>query len=54
MDGNKLAAGKTIEEKKKIQNKEICEASLKVAAYIVLAFKHLQNCSAIWLAYNFK
>ena len=54
LDAKELAAGKTVEEKKKIQNKEICEASLKVAAYIVLAFKHLQNCSAIWLAYNFE
>ena len=54
MDGNELAAGKTIKEKEKIQNNEIRKAALKVAAYIALAFKNLQNCSAIWLPYNFE
>jgi hypothetical protein len=49
-----LATEKTVEEKEKIWNKKICEASFKVEAYIALAFKHLQNCSAIWLAYNFE
>jgi hypothetical protein len=54
LDGNELAAEKTIEEKEKIQNKEIRQAALKVAAYIALAFKNLQNCSVIWLPYNFE
>ena len=54
MDGNKLAAGKTVEEKEKIRNKEIRQAALKVAAYIALAFKNLQTSDAIWLPYNFE
>ena len=54
MDGNELAAGKTIEEKEEIQNKEIRAATLKTTAYIALAFKNLQNCSVIWLTYNFE
>ena len=54
MDGKVLAARKTIEEKEKIRQKEMREVALKVAAYISLAFKNLQNCSAIWLAYNFE
>jgi len=54
LDGKELAAGETIEEKEKIQNKEIREASLKVAAYISLALKHLQHNTTIWLPYNFK
>jgi len=54
LDGKELAAGEAIEEKEKIQNKEIREASLKVAAYIFLAFKHLQHNTSIWLPYNFE
>ena len=54
MNAKELAARKTVEEKEKIWNKEIREASLKVAAYIALAFKNLQNCSAIWLPDNFE
>ena len=54
MDGKERAAGKTVEEKEKVWQKELHDASLKVAAYIVLAFKNLQNNSAIWLAYNFE
>ena len=54
LDGKELDVGKTIEEKEKIQQKEMREAALKVAAYIALAFKNLQNFSAIWLAYNFE
>ena len=54
MDAKELTAGKTVEEKEKIRNKKIREASLKVAAYIALAFKNLQNCSIIWLPYNFE
>ena len=37
MDGNELAARKTVEEKERIQNKEIRQAALKVVAYIALA-----------------
>ena len=54
LDGSELAAGKTIEEKEKIWNKQIRQAALKVAAYIALAFKNLQNYFDIWLAYNFE
>ena len=43
LDGKELASRKTIEEKEKIQQKEMREAALKVAAYIALAFKNLQN-----------
>ena len=52
MDGSELAAGKTIEEKEEIRNKEIMEAALKRVAYIALAFKYLQNNQVIWLPYN--
>ena len=54
LDGKELAAGETIEDKEKIRNKEIREASLKVAAYISLALKHLQHNTTIWLTYNFE
>jgi len=54
LDGKELAAGETIQEKEKIQKKEIRKASLKVAAYISLALKHLQHNSSIWLPYNFE
>ena len=54
LDCKELAAAETIEEKEKIQNKEIREASLKVASYISLALKHLQHNSSIWLPYNFE
>ena len=54
LDGNELAAGKTIEEKERIRNKKIRQATLKVAAHITLAFKNLQNCYVIWLPYNFE
>ena len=50
----RAAAAETIEEKEKIRNKEIREASLKVAAYISLALKHLQHNTTIWLPYNFE
>ena len=54
MDGNELATGKIVEVKEKIRNEEIRQAALKVATYIALAFKNLQNCSVIWLTYNFE
>jgi hypothetical protein len=54
LDGKELAVGETIEEKEIIWKKEIREASLKVAAYISLALKHLQYNSSIWLPYNFE
>jgi hypothetical protein len=53
LDGKELAAGETIEEKEKIWNLEIKKASLKVVAYISLAFKNLQHNTSIWLPYNF-
>ena len=54
LDGKELAAGKTIEEKEEIWNKEIRVAALKTATYIALAFKYLQNNQVIWLPYNFE
>ena len=54
LDGKELAAGETIDEKEEIRKKEMREASLKVAAYISLALKHLQHNSCIWLPYNFE
>jgi len=54
LDGNELVAGKTVQEKERIRHKEIRQPALKVAAYIALAFKNLQNCSVIWLTYNFE
>ena len=54
LDCNELAAGKTVEEKEEIRNKEIRAAALKTVAYIVLAFKYLQNIQVIWLPYNFE
>ena len=54
LDCNELAAGKTIEEKEEIQNKEIRAATLKTTAYIALAFKNLQSNQVIWLPYNFE
>ena len=54
LDGNELAAGKTIEEKEEIRNKEIREAALKIVAHIALAFKYLKNNQVIWLPYNFE
>ena len=54
LDCKELAVVETIEEKEKIWNKEIREASLKVAAYISLALKHLQHNTTIWLPYNFE
>ena len=54
LEGKELTAGTTIEEKEKIWQTEIMEASLRVAAYISIAFRNLQNNSAIWLPYNFE
>ena len=54
MDANELAAGKTLREKEHIRTTKLREESLKVAAYIALAFKNLQQHSTIWLPYNFE
>jgi hypothetical protein len=54
LDGKELAAGKTLREKEDIREKKIRQESLKVAAYIVLSFKNLQQHSTIWLPYNFE
>ena len=42
LDDKKLAAGKTLWEKEDIRTKKLRQESLKVSAYIVLAFKNLQ------------
>ena len=54
MDCKEQAVEETIVEKEAIRKKEIRAVALRVAAYIALAFKNLQNNSAIWLAYNFE
>ena len=54
LDAKELAAAKTIWEKEHIRTTKLREESLKVAAYIDLAFKNLQQHSTIWLPYNFE
>jgi hypothetical protein len=54
LDAKELAAAKTLWEKERIRMAKLREESLKVAAYIALAFKHLQQHSTIWLPYNFE
>ena len=53
-DAKELAAAKTLREKEHIHTVKLREESLKVAAYIALAFKTLQQHSTIWLPYNFE
>ena len=54
LDAKELAAGMTLREKEHIRTVKLREESLKVAAYIALAFKNLQQHSTIWLPYNFE
>ena len=54
LDDKELTAGKTLQEKEHIRTKKLREESLKVSAYIALAFKILQQHSTIWLPYNFE
>ena len=54
LDAKELAAAKTLQEKEHIRTAKLREESLKVAAYIALAFKNLQQHSTIWLPYNFE
>jgi hypothetical protein len=54
LDCKELATGEIIVEKEEIRKKEIREATLRVAAYIALGFKYLQNNTIIWLPYNFE
>ena len=54
LDDKELVAGKTLQEKEDIHTKKLRRESLKVSAYIALAFKNLQHHSTIWLPYNFK
>ena len=54
MDAKELGAAKTLWEKERIRTVKLREESLKVAAYIALAFKNLQQHSTIWLPYNFE
>lgn len=54
LDAKELAAAKTLREKERIRTAKLREESLKVAAYIALAFKNLQQHSTIWLPYNFE
>ena len=53
-DAKELAVAKTLWEKEHIRTMKLREESLKVAAYIALAFKILQQHSTIWLPYNFE
>ena len=54
LDAKELTAGKTLRKKEHIRTAKLREESLKVAAYIALAFKNLQQHSTIWLPYNFE
>ena len=54
LDAKELAAAKTLREKERIRSVKLREESLKVAAYIALAFKNFQQHSTIWLPYNFE
>ena len=54
LDAKELAAAKTLREKERIHTVKLREESLKVEAYIALAFKNLQQHSTIWLPYNFE
>jgi hypothetical protein len=54
LGGKEQAAAKTVAEKENIRAKKIREEALKVAAYIALSFKNLQNNDAIYIPYNFK
>ena len=51
IDAKELAAAKTLWEKERIRTVKLREESLKVVAYIALAFKDLQQHSTIWLPY---
>ncbi|XP_066314476.1 uncharacterized protein, partial [Miscanthus floridulus] len=53
LDCKELGGGKTLKEKEDIRNKKILEESLKVAAYIALCFKNLQQHDNIWIPYHF-
>ena len=54
LDDKELAGRKTLREKEDIRTKKLRQESLKVSAYIALAFKNLQQHSTIWLPYNFE
>ena len=54
LDVKELAAEKTLREKEDTHAKKLRQESLKVSAYIALAFKNLQQHSTIWLPYNFE
>ena len=54
LDAKELATTKTLREKERIRTTKLREESLKVAVYIALAFKTLQQHSTIWLPYNFE
>ena len=54
LDAKELAAAKTLREKERIRTAKLREESLKVATYIALTFKNLQQHSTIWLPYNFE
>ena len=54
LDAKELVAAKTLREKEHICTAKLREESLKVVAYIALAFKTLQQQSTIWLPHNFE
>ena len=47
LDAKELAAVKTLRDKERIRTTKLREESLKVATYIALAFKNLQQYSTI-------
>jgi hypothetical protein len=54
LDAKELVTAKNFREKEHIRTAKLREESLKVTAYIALAFKNLQQQSTIWLPYNFE
>ena len=54
LDAKELATAKTLRKKEHIRTTKLREEFFKVAAYIALAFKNLQQHSTIWLPYNFE
>jgi hypothetical protein len=54
LDCKELSAEKTIAEKEAIRNGVTRKESLRVAAYLVVSFTHLQQNDVIWVPYNFK
>lgn len=53
LDGEELAAGKTVEEKEAIRKEAIRKKAYMVAARISKALLNLQHNDMIWIPYHF-